>query len=82
MKPTETVKTKEYSLVYFLLTTSLCFFSFSALLELAGDGVPHIIFWIAFISLFSGLFCGDEKIISWERKVGEIINDFSLYITN
>lgn len=82
MQPTETGKMKEYCLVYFFLATSLCFFSFSALLELAGDRVPYVFLWIAFTALLSGLFCGAEKIISWERKVGKTINDFSLYITN
>ncbi len=82
MQPTETGKMKEYCLVYFFLATSLCFFSFSALLILAGNAVPNILLWIAFIALFSGLFCGAEKIISWERKVRKKINDFSLRFTN
>jgi hypothetical protein len=82
MKTTETGNTKEFCLIYFFLTTSLCFFSLSALLIVTGNAVPNTFLWVAFIALLSGLFRGAEKIISWERNIGKIINDFSLYIMN
>ena len=80
MKQNEILGMKEFSLAYFFLTTSLCFFSFSALLMLVGDGFRNIFLWIAFITLLPGLFSGAGKIISWEKETGGIINDFSLYM--
>lgn len=83
METQETAGIDKFSQIYFFLILSFCFFSFSSLLILSGDGIPYVFLMISFIALLSGLFCGAAKIISWEsREKNEYTCLYHIYITN